>query len=114
MFLVAGAVHIVADARNFARALNYRDPKLHTVLRAAMVGVSVVAGVVPPPHLVCRAAKLRNVPFFRFATNHMRPVCWAVFLLFYIPHLLIPIYHLRALRIHWFVKPGRLVNEKAR
>ncbi len=113
VFLVAGVVHLLADVKNFARALNYRNPTLHTFLRMAMVLFSILAGVLPPPHLLRRAARHRGVSTYTFAISHMRPICWAVFLLFYIPHLLVPLYNLRVLRRRdWFVDPGPLDYNK--
>lgn len=108
VFLISAISYVVNDSRHVLTALGYRNASLHTALRALLPPTSLLTAVLPPPLLVVRSAQQRAVPLTTFMLSHMRAYCWAVFLLFFLPHCFIPLHHTYSVYTNWLRRPRPL------
>lgn len=113
LFLITAIAHIVSDIRFFLRAIDVRNAVLHTFLQIVLIFVLIFTSVLPPPYLIWKAAAFRNATIANFSMYHMRPVCWAVFLLFYILHLIITANQSSVLHNNWMVRARPLEDGKS-
>jgi len=112
LFLISAIAHIISDVRFSLRALEVLNASVHTCLQIVLIFVLMFTSVLPPPYLIWKAASSRNVTIANFTMHHMRPLCWAVFLLFYIPHIHITINQLCILRKNWKLRARPLEDVK--
>lgn len=102
VFLVSNAAHPVADLRWLISTADVGGPRLSKAVETARAVVVAVTFLVPPPMLVVRAANEAGLPVAKFVLERMQPVCWGGSLLFYVPHVIIPISLARRLVRNWW------------
>lgn len=104
-FLISGAGHIMNELRWLCTAMNVQSQRVLKTCHIFYVLVCILTCGLPPPFLLLKCARQLGIPVFDLVIHHMQPYCNFVFILIYVPHVVLIFYQAwRAYRL-WGTSP---------